>query len=188
METTTELVGRCIDGEQDAWNEMVRRFGGLVHHVARQYRLSRVECDDVAQHCWLQLVRRIDTISDPERCGEWLAAVARNEAMKVLSRGRRAIPVDAPVLEARTAAMPGPDAGLLARELRDEVVAAMDDLPPRCRDFLQVFMNEESATYEQVADRFGMNANSVGSTRTRYLRKLRDVLAVRGVTVQDLAE
>ncbi len=186
MESTAQLVARCIEGEQDAWDEMVGRYGRLIFHVIRSYRLSQDEREDVAQHCWLQLVQRIDTIRDTDRVGDWLATVARNEALKVQRRSQRTVPVEEPLMEAvhvdRTA---GPQEHLISAELQAEVRAALSELPERCQVFLSHFLTDTPVSYDEVARRMGMRPNSVGQTRTRYLRRLRNVLVERGIGIED---
>lgn len=182
---TGAVLGLAVEGEQAAWDELVRRFGGLVHHVARQYRLTPEQCDDVAQHCWLQLVQRSGSIRDPERCGDWLATVARHESLKLLAGGRRAVPVETTALEAHVGAEEPCDGEVLQAHLLDEVALALQELPERCQVFLAHFLSDAPPTYEQVARELGMKVNSVGQTRTRYLRRLREVLEDRGVSAAD---
>ncbi len=180
--STTDLVARCLEGDQDAWDDMVRRYGRLVHYVARQFRLSTDECDDVAQHCWLQLIQKLHTLRDPERCGDWLAAVARNESMKVQARGRRAVPTDQPILDIHVDPCRGTEEHVLKTELHSELYDAIAELPERAQEFVGHFLSEEDLSYAEVADLMGMRPNSVGQTRTRYLRRLRAALNERGVT------
>ncbi len=185
--TTAELVARCIDGDAAAWEEMVSRHGELVRYVARQFRLTAEECDDVAQHCWLQLVQRIETIRDPARCGDWLATVARHESLKVLARGRRAVPVEAVVLELCAGRTDAPELEVLRQQMWDEVESALDRLPERQREFLRELLSDETVRYADVADRLGMQVGSVGQTKSRSLRRLRQELLAKGVTRYDLA-
>lgn len=184
--TTTEVVQRAGEGEQCAWDELVRRFGKLVHHVARQHRLTPEQCDDVAQHCWLQLVQRSATLRDPERCGDWLATVARNQSLKVITRGGRAVPVDSAALEAHSGIEEACDGEVIRAHVLEEVALALKELPERCQVFLAHFLSDQPSSYETVARELGMKVNSVGQTRTRYLRRLRDVLEARGLTAGDL--
>jgi len=60
------LVRASADGDQEAWNELVRRFGHLVMAVIRSYRLSPADAEDVCQTVWLKLVEHLDSLRDPE--------------------------------------------------------------------------------------------------------------------------
>jgi RNA polymerase sigma factor (sigma-70 family) len=84
-----ELVGAASGGDQQAWEGLVHRFGGLVWSVARAHGLSAADAADVSQTAWLRLVEHLDRIRDPERVGTWLASTARHEALRVLRRAGR---------------------------------------------------------------------------------------------------
>ena len=88
------LIDRARRGEGDAWEELVERLGGLVWSVARGFRLTIDEAEDIGQATWLRLVENLDRIRDPERLGLWLATTARREAMRYLNRQSRTLPTE----------------------------------------------------------------------------------------------
>jgi DNA-directed RNA polymerase specialized sigma24 family protein len=61
-----ELVAAAAAGDHKGWNELVRRFGGLVWTVARGYRLSTEDIEDVSQIVWLLVAGHIGQLRDPE--------------------------------------------------------------------------------------------------------------------------
>ncbi|NHA67711.1 RNA polymerase sigma factor [Phycicoccus flavus] len=181
---TAALVARCREGEQAAWTALTDRFGRLVHSIARRHRLSAAECDDVAQATWLRLVQRIDSIRTPESCGDWLATVARNESLRIITRERRATPMADPAGD--TAASSSPHDDPLVRVLRDEelrtVADALASLEPRHRELLRLVLLDPPLSYAEIGELLGMPAASVGPTRTRCLRRLQRAIEERSVT------
>ncbi|CAM5432674.1 hypothetical protein SGLAM104S_08747 [Streptomyces glaucescens] len=91
-EGNAELAG-CARGEPEAWDETVDRFGALVWTVARSQRVSRAEAEDVRQLTWFRLMQNAHRIRDPDRLGDWLATVARREAVKADGRARRLVTI-----------------------------------------------------------------------------------------------
>lgn len=176
--TPTELLARCHDGDQRAWDQMIARYGRLVYSVARRHRLSSAECDDVAQATWVRLVQRTGTIRNPESLADWLATVARNESLRIITRERRAIPLAEPLDGQAADIDTGSDPAAIA--LRNEdlrlVAEAMSQLPPQQRELLQLVLQDPPPSYTEIGQRLGMPASSVGPTRTRCLRKLRTIL------------
>ncbi len=180
-DSTTDLVQRCRVGDQRAWDELIARYGRLVYSIARRHRLGSAECDDVSQATWMRLVQRIDTIRTPESVGDWLATVARNESLRILTRDRRAVPMAEP-LDSR-AGLVGlvdphdPEAlAMQADDLR-QVAAAVATLTPQHRELLRLVLLDPPPSYAEIAERLCMPVSSVGPTRTRCLRKLRAALA-----------
>jgi len=54
------LVRASADGDEAAWNALVRRFTPLVMAVIRSYRLAPADAEDVCQTVWLRLVENLD--------------------------------------------------------------------------------------------------------------------------------
>ena len=51
------LVTRASGGGQDAWNELVDRYGALVYTICTRGRLSNSDIEDVGQDGWLYNTR-----------------------------------------------------------------------------------------------------------------------------------
>jgi RNA polymerase sigma factor (sigma-70 family) len=73
-------------------------------------------------------------------------------------------------------------AAFLAELDREQILrVAMDQLPPRCRQVIQLlFFEEPRLSYQAVASRLGLSENSIGFTRERCLNSLRRILAEMG--------
>lgn len=176
--TTTELLARCHTGDSRAWDEVVSRYGRLVYSVARRYRLSNAECDDVVQATWVRLLQRTGSIRNPESLADWLATVARNEALRTITRDRRAVPVAEPLEGAMLVADPMADP--VHATLRNEdvrlVAEAMQQMSPQNQELLTLVLMDPPLSYAEIGERLGMAPSSVGPTRTRCLRRLRRIL------------
>lgn len=181
-QSVSALVAAAAEGGQDAWNELVDRYNGLVWSVARGYGLSSADAADVVQTTWLRLVERLSTIRDPERVGAWLATTARNECRQTLRRGGRQIPTDDEFqLEPREPEQAPVDAQVLETERDDALWAAVDALSDACRRLVRVLMADPPPTYEEVGAALDMPVGSIGPTRRRCLERLRGLVDVTGV-------
>ncbi|MDH6111055.1 RNA polymerase sigma factor (sigma-70 family) [Kitasatospora sp. MAP12-15] len=173
----SDLLTRCSKGEQAAWDEMVERFTRLIGAVLRSYRLSAADAEDVRQLTWLKLVQNVDRIRDPERLGHWLATVARREALKVVTRGRRLVVVgDAETLDGYVGHGESPEQLLIAAQQAGEVAGALGCLSGQCQELLKLALADPPASYDEIAAALGMTVGSVGPIRTRCLRRLRRAL------------
>ncbi|CAM5432385.1 hypothetical protein SGLAM104S_00478 [Streptomyces glaucescens] len=136
-----ELLAGCARGEPEAWDETVDRFGALVWTVARSQRVSRAEAEDVRQLTWFRLMQNAHRIRDPDRLGDWLATVARREAVKAAGRARRLVTIgDTETLEYlvdhRRGHHESPEQITLRADRDRELLRAIDTLSPQCRDVL----------------------------------------------------
>lgn len=181
-QTVSALVQAAAGGDQEAWNELVRRYNGLVWSVARGYGLAPADAADVAQTTWLRLVERLSTIREPERVGAWLATTARNECRQIIRRGGRQILTDDEFqLEPREPSSPSVDAGLLAAERDEALWRAVDALNDACRRLLRVLIADPPPTYDEVSAALDMPVGSIGPTRGRCLERLRGLVDSSGI-------
>lgn len=181
------LVEAAERGDHGAWDALVDRFGRMIFAVARGVGLSRVDASDVCQTTWLRLAQHLDTIQDPARVGAWLATTARREAIRVSQRSRRA----APHAELDQVLPPTYDrlGNALLFSDRDRMVRqAFAELPERARTLISLLMSDPPMSYKQLSAITGMPVGSIGPTRARILDGLREKLAERGVTAEDLDE
>ncbi len=66
---------------------------------------------------------------------------------------------------------------MLRLEEQQQVRAAVASLDERCRRLLiLLFYRTDTAPYAEIAATLGMSEGSIGPTRARCLRKLRDLL------------
>ncbi|MGI8684384.1 MAG: RNA polymerase sigma factor [Acidimicrobiales bacterium] len=170
------LVRAAADGDQAAWDALVKRFSGLVWSIARSHRLGAADAADVSQTAWLRLVENLGRIRDPDRVGAWLASTSRNECLRVIRRSGRQVPTDLDAdtdLEADEALAPPVDAGLLAGERDAHLWRAFSTISERCQVLLRLLITDPPPSYEEIGEILDMAVGSIGPTRARCLAHLR---------------
>jgi RNA polymerase sigma factor (sigma-70 family) len=187
--SVTELVSAATHGDQEAWASIVVRYQPLVRSVARRFRLSASDVDDVSQTVWLKLVECLDELREPRALPGWLAVTTARASLAVSKALTRTIAVD-PLAPAESGygmqwllgAAPESDQldhALLRQETRQAVREGLADLPQAQRDLLLLLVAEPPLSYEQISERVGLAVGSIGPTRRRCLSKLRETDAVR---------
>jgi RNA polymerase sigma factor (sigma-70 family) len=147
--------------------------------VARSLGLNRSDASDVSQVAWLRLWSRIGDLRDYERVSAWLATTVRNECLRHLRSAGRQLPVagDEDEFEPDPTGRPEIDEGLLRTEREAALWKAFNQLPANCRRVLRLLMVDPPPTYEEVAAALDMPVGSLGPTRGRCLKLLRNRLA-----------
>lgn len=169
------LVARVVDGDQEAWNEIIERYSPLVWSICSRYQLSRPDIDDVGQGVWLGLVEHIGRLRQPAALAGWLATTTRNECLRVLRAARR---YDPDGLPSEDLMPPDPDATMIEQELIEAELnaalrAAFAELPPACHELLSMLITDPPPAYAQVSKVLGIPVGSIGPTRARCLDRLR---------------
>jgi RNA polymerase sigma factor (sigma-70 family) len=161
------LPDALLHGDPEAWEEFVRRYGGLI--VAAVRGLAPGEIDDLMQDVFLRLCKddfRLLRSYDPARASlsTWLTIVARSTARDALRRRRaEAVPIES-VPEARLAIEPVEPA------IRLKLPEAL--LSPRQREILAMLYDREMDVAE-IARALGIDAQTVRSTHHKAMIKLR---------------
>jgi RNA polymerase sigma factor (sigma-70 family) len=181
---TTVLVHAAAGGDQQAWNELVDRYAGLVWAIIRSYGLGAADAADASQTTWLRLVEHLDRIREPEHVGSWLVTSARRECLKLLRRAGRERPDDTveDLLHAAGAMQPSPETVVLAAERRALVCDSVAALPDRCQRMLWALVEGAKPDYARVSTMLEIPLGSIGPTRSRCLERLRRELASRELT------
>ena len=168
----TLIVDRARNGDQTAWNEIVRRFTPLVIAIGRAHGLSNVDILDASQFVWLRLVEHLDRLREPQALAGWIAVTARHECYS-LSRTARRMATPLAVDHLATSFV---DEDVLDRLEREEVGRAFTRLSDRCRELLAVLVADQPLPYAQIAVALDMPIGSIGPTRARCLDQLRRLL------------
>jgi RNA polymerase sigma factor (sigma-70 family) len=165
------LVDRARVGDPDAWTRLVERFDGMLRHIARSYRLTPADVDDVVQTTWLHLFEAIGRIREPMAIAGWLATAARRSALRRKQTYVREHLTADPELGDRPDDNQ-PETGLLAQERRAVLAGAVARLPSRHRGVVNVLLEHPTLAYREVSELLGMPIGSIGPIRARSLMRL----------------
>src|SRR6187431_1259664 len=73
-----ELVERCLEGDQAAWEEIVRLHRRKVFNIAYKFVGKHDLAEDLTQDIFLKLYRSLDTFDRRANFQTWLISVSRN--------------------------------------------------------------------------------------------------------------
>lgn len=170
------LFSRFRAGDTAALDELVRLLTPVLWHVVRAYRLDRESAEDVVQTAWLTLVRRQESIADPQAVSAWVMTTARREAWRVSRMSSRVTAAPDELLAAQIPHATSAEAEVVLSDADRRLWAAVDGLSERCRRLLRVVAFDERPDYAGLARDLVMPIGSIGPTRGRCLGKLRQAL------------
>ncbi len=192
--SVTELVQAASDGDQEAWESLVKRYLPLITCVGLRYRVSDDDMADISQTVWIQLVQHLPEIRTPAALPGWIVTTTRNECFKVLKAGRRTIPVDSlmdqfsPVTGRTRAEEPDFDEFLVREERHAALLTAFAELSDQHRSLLALLVVDPPLSYEEISARLDMPIGGIGPTRARALDRLRRSPALAALMSGNLTE
>jgi|GEM_PF-159217 len=176
-----KLVLRTLDGDHEAYRELVSRYQGHVYGLAYSLVGNWADAQDVAQETFIRAYSNLDHLRDAARFAAWLRRVAFGVAMNWLRSFRPGLfkhldgKVDVERLEIPDFT-PGPPEVLQKRELADAVMEAINSLPAKYRVPLTMF-HLNGLSYQKVADFLDIPLGTAKSMIHRAREKLRTALA-----------
>jgi RNA polymerase sigma factor (sigma-70 family) len=181
-----ELVAALRTGQNQAWTQLVDRYLRLVLFVVRRtlVRLglspSEADVEDVAFELFESLVRdnyrALADLREPYDLNAWLAVSARRRAIDFARRRKETVSLDGPL----SAVAADPAAEPEEKPYRKALRKSLEVLNERERAVVESFYFD-GRSYRKIADRVGINLNSIGPTLLRAVEKIRSYLAERNL-------
>lgn len=182
------LVGRCREGDAEAWPLLVARYQRLVYAIVTRMGLDQHVAADVFQTVFEKLVQHLPKLREPERLQAWIVTTAKREGLSARRQAQRQISMtkaddggDSQAAEAWDIADDSPGAEQQLDDLQQlhQLRIGLDRLDERCRELLLLTFRDDDDRlgYDEVGRRLNLPVGSIGPTRSRCLGKLRKLLA-----------
>jgi RNA polymerase sigma-70 factor, ECF subfamily len=84
-----DLVARCRKGDDDAWRELVDRFGQKVYAIAYHFTLKREDAEELSQEIFLKLFENLHRYDGGFPLVAWILSVSRNLCIDRYRRRKR---------------------------------------------------------------------------------------------------
>jgi RNA polymerase sigma-70 factor, ECF subfamily len=176
--TDAELVARLKANDDEAYREVVARYGdplyGYIYSITGNHHIS----EDVIGETYLRMVEKIDTYTFygvPFKA--WLYRIAHNLAINALKRARRGAGDTA--LEHATATADDPATMLDTRLDAEELRQALTELTEEQQQVVLLRFVEGQSSGE-VAKALEKTENAIKQMQFRALRSLGRLLTSRG--------
>src|SRR5918995_6771925 len=72
------LIQRCLQGDQHAWDLIVRQYWRKVFNVAYKFVGRHDEAEDLTQDIFLKIFKSLDTFDRRANFQTWLISISRN--------------------------------------------------------------------------------------------------------------
>jgi RNA polymerase sigma-70 factor (ECF subfamily) len=194
-QATDEIIERCLNGDQAAWESIVRMYRRKVFNVAYKFVGSHDQAEDLTQDVFLKLFKSLDTFDRRANFQTWLISVSRNlciDHYRAVRKERETINRDVdPAYHQPVAPDMSADTRLEHRDRVSLLRRALEKLAPTLRTAVML-RDIQELTYQEIATKLRLPEGTVKSRinrgRTelaRQIQKLReqqDAIPRTGVT------
>ena len=179
MEVSSRVIERCKQGDQDAFEELIRLTHRAVYSLALRLVGDPEDAADVTQETYLKLLRAIKQFRGEAKFSTWLYRVTSSVAISTLrrkSRRRGDVSLDAEELEPISAPASGdPVAASERRLLKERLDRALQLLPMNYR-VIAVMKDVYGMSFEEIATQLGVSEGTARVRLHRARRRLRELL------------
>jgi len=168
-----ELAQKCQAGDMSAFQELVSRYHQKVYMVILGLLRNREDALEVAQETFFRAYRKIQSFQGGSSFYTWIYRIAVNLAIDAQRRQKRN-PLDFresmdAVLEAQNEVAKDPFSDVHDKELRENMIKAINDLTPEHKAVI-VLRTIEGLSYKDIGEILGCSEGTVMS-RLHYARK-----------------
>jgi len=173
----SRLVRRAVEGDERAFEEIVKRYERTVYNVAYRMVRSHDDAMDIAQTVFIKAYRNLSSFNDAYKLFSWLYRIAVNETINHIKRERRTAHLDC-----ETVADRGTPVDRLAQlELGERIQDALMELKLDYR-IVVVLKYFLELSYREISEIVGIPEKTVKSRLFTAREKLRDVLVRQGLS------
>lgn len=188
LDQDLHLIERCLNGEEAAWEDLVKVHTRRVYSICFRFTGSNQEAQDLSQEVFLRVFRSLKSF----RAGEgtftvWLGRLTRNLLIDhyrrtKLERSTDSIEDALPVLEEKTAMSARADGLLAGREASEALQGALQKLSPELRETV-ILRDLEELEYREIAQVLNVPEGTVKSRLNRGRAELARILRRNKVVV-----
>ncbi len=167
--TDSELVVRCLQRDEVAWQLLVERHSRRVLNIAYQFTGRRDEAEELSQEIFLRVFRSLHLFDLSTHFVPWLVRVSRNlciDEHRSRAREKAALVGDEPDPERTADTAKSPLGSLETLDLERRVRQALDRLPLELRTSV-ILRDLQGLSYSEIAESLKV---AVGTVKSRIHR------------------
>jgi len=174
----TALIRRAKKGDGKAFSQLVRIHQKWIYRLAYRFCPDHDTADELAQETFVKAYMSLKTFREEFKFSSWLGTIATNLALNHLKRQKHQVSMeDYPIQEIVSDPNPraNPVENLTDKEIRSKIEEEVEKLPPEFKAafVLRVF---EDLSYEEIAERLGIEIGTVMSRLFRARSRLKKAL------------
>ena len=174
-----ELIERCLQKDNSAWELVVARYKRKVFHIGYKFTGRHDDAEDLTQEIFLKVFRSLEKFNRDADFSTWLSSVARNfciDHYRASKREKEVLVEDLVAFDLAPASTgSSPHRALEDRDRRSFLLRGLEALPDKLREAV-VLRDLQGLSYQEMADRLGLPEGTVKSRINRGREELSRLL------------
>ncbi|MBL8131317.1 MAG: sigma-70 family RNA polymerase sigma factor [Anaerolineae bacterium] len=172
-----EWIQAALEGDQDAFAELVYTYQDSVFNLCYRILSDRVEAEDAAQEAFLRAYLNLSRYDPSRSFKTWLLTIASNHCIDRLRRRRmKLMSIDDPMPSLTLSSdEPEPEQASITREQSEAVQRLLDKLPADYRAAI-VLRYWYDYSYNEIADMLETTESAIKSRLFRARQMLAELI------------
>ncbi len=181
MENDLDLLKRCLAGENQAWESLLKVHSRKVYSLCYRFTGRTAEAEDLTQEIFIKIFQTLKSYDQAQGTfTTWLTRVARNHLVDHYRRTKRdratsSLDDEESKVTEQASLEPGPTAGVESREQRELIQEGLNKLSPDLREAV-ILRDLHDLDYDEIARVLAVPQGTVKSRINRGRLELARVL------------
>ena len=189
-EADRHLIRLASEGSQQAFEELVRKYRGLIYNLIYRMVGNREETEDLVQETFVKAFRSLKSFNEEFAFSTWLYKIATNHTIDLLRKKRlQLLSLDEPVRTHEgemSREYPdenfNPERAFITSESTNIIFGAIEALPEKYRTIIRL-RHKEDKSYEEISQILRIPIGTVKARLFRARELLRKELKKSGLQI-----
>lgn len=145
----TDLIQKCLAGDQDAFYELVVRYKKLIYSVVYNMIHDKQEVNDISQEVFIRIYKSLDRYNPEYKFSTWSVKIATNLCLDIL-RKKKIDSVSIDEIAGVSSKADTPEIKYIKKEKSQIIREAVASLPEKYRVPIVLF-HQNGLSYEEMA-------------------------------------
>lgn len=169
-----DLIKLSLEGDQDAYAELLMRYKNLVYSVILRMINNAEEANDLAQEVFIKVYRNLDKYQPEFKFSTWIIRITTNHVIDYRRKKKQdTVPIEEMVNEPVDSVTPEED--YIRRERQKALAKAIASLPDMYKIPIVLYHNQ-GLSYQEIADIIHEPLSKVKNRIFRGRKMLKDML------------
>lgn len=182
--TDLELIERCLNNDEAAWEQIVARFRRKVFGIAYKFTGRFEEAEDLTQEVFFKVYKALHSYKKEQDFSWWLVSISRNACIdyyRSVKRERKIVSGDINDLKNFRFQGMTPQGNMEAAERSKALRQSLSELPDDLRRVL-ILRDLQGKSYKEIADELSLAEGTVKSRihrgRAELAEKIKGISAI----------
>jgi RNA polymerase sigma-70 factor (ECF subfamily) len=179
--TDIELIQRTLNGETNAFGELIKRYQDAVYATALHRIGNFADAQDIAQETFIEAYKSLHKLREIAKFPGWLHRIALHQCNRWRRKQRESEPIeelsDAQILEISNGKTVLPDEALERKELQQTVLNAITSLPQKLGEVVTMYYID-GLSYDEIANFLSTSKTTVKGRLQMGRKQLKEELII----------